>query len=52
MSFTEIFCNSCKKTIARYNTKYYSAQKIDEIVQTLHVLHTRAGHEIVLKQNK
>ena len=46
MEFREIYCNDCKKVLGRYNTKYYSADMIAELIQTIHVMHTRGGHHI------
>jgi len=28
MEFSEIYCNDCKKVLARYNVKYYSEDMI------------------------
>ena len=52
MEFREIYCNDCKKMLARYNSKYYSENMIDELIQTLHVIHTRAGHHIKIHKKK
>nr|AIE94218.1 hypothetical protein [uncultured marine thaumarchaeote AD1000_44_B05] len=46
MEFREIYCNDCKKVLGRYNTKYYSSDMIAELIQTIHVIHTRGGHHI------
>ena len=52
MEFSEIFCNDCKKVLARYNTKYYSEDMVAELIQTIHVIHTRAGHHIKIHKKK
>ena len=46
VEFREIYCNDCKKTLARYNVKYYTEDMIAELIQTVHVIHTRGGHHI------
>ena len=52
MEFSEIYCNDCKKVLARYNIKYYSEDMIAELIQTIHVIHTRAGHHIIIHKKK
>ena len=52
MEFSEIYCNDCKKVLARYNIKYYSEDMIAELIQTVHVAHTRAGHHIKIHKKK
>ena len=46
MDFREIYCNDCKQMLGRYNVKYYSQDVIAELIQTIHVIHTRGGHHI------
>ena len=41
MEFREIYCTSCKKVIGRYNIKFYSEDKIAELMKTSHVTHVR-----------
>ena len=52
MEFSEIYCNDCKKVLARYNVKYYSEDMIAELIQTIHVIHTRAGHHVKIHKKK
>jgi hypothetical protein len=52
MEFSEIYCKDCKKELARYNVKYYSEDMIAELIQTIHVIHTRAGHHIIIHKKK
>ena len=52
MEISEIYCNDCKKVLARYNTKYYSEDMIAVLIQTIHVVHTRAGHHIKIHKKK
>ena len=52
MAFSEIYCIDCKKGLARYNVKYYSEDMIAELIQTIHVVHTRAGHHVKIHKIK
>ena len=52
MKFSEIYCKDCKEVLARYNVKYYSEDMIAELIQTIHVIHTRAGHHIIIHKKK
>ena len=52
MEFREIYCDDCKKMLGRYNTKYYSPDMIAELIQTIHVVHTRGGHHIKIHKQK
>ena len=52
MEISEIYCNDCKKVLARYNTKYYSEDMIAVLIQTIHVVHTRGGHHIKIHKKK
>ena len=52
MEFREIYCNDCKKVLARYNIKYYTEDTVDELIQTIHVIHTRGGHHIKIHKKK
>ena len=52
MEFREIFCNNCKKLLGRYNVNFYSEANVAEIINSVHVLHSRAGHEIKIKKIK
>ena len=52
MEFREIFCNNCKKLLGRYNVNFYSEANVADIINSVHVLHSRAGHEIKIKKIK
>ena len=52
VEFREIYCNDCKKILGKYNVKYYSENIIAELIQTIHVIHTRAGHHIKIYKKK
>jgi len=49
MDFKEIYCNNCKKVLGRYNVKYYSDDKIGDLIKSSHSLHLREGHEIEIR---
>ena len=48
MEFREVYCISCKKVVGCYNIKFFTEDKIAEIIQTNHVSHIRNGHEVNL----
>jgi len=52
VEFREIYCNDCKKTLARYNIKNYTEDMIAEFIQTIHVIHTRGGHHLKIHFKK
>ena len=50
MEFREIYCSNCKKILGRYNIKFYSDDKIGEILNTNHVSHIRSGHQVTIRK--
>ena len=50
MEFREIYCSSCKKVLGCYNTKFYSEDKIGELLKTSHSIHVRDGHSINVRK--
>jgi len=44
--FKEIYCFNCKKALGRYNTDYYSDDKINEIIRKNHYWCTYRGHQL------
>jgi hypothetical protein len=50
MEFREIYCSNCKKILGRYNIKFYSDDKIGEIVNTHHTSHIRSGHQVTIRK--
>jgi len=52
MEIREIYCNNCKKILGRYNLKYYSDDKIGDLIKSNHQLHVREGHEIDIRRIK
>ena len=49
MEFREIYCNNCKKVLGKYNVKFYSQDKIAEIIKSNHTSHMREGHQIAIR---
>ena len=52
MEFKEVYCANCKKTLGRYNIKFYDDDKISELFKTNHSEHVRQGHEVIIKKIK
>ena len=50
MEFTEIYCSNCKKILGRYNTKFYTEDKITELLNTIHSMHVKNGHQITIRK--
>jgi hypothetical protein len=50
MEFREIYCSNCKKVLGNYNIKFYSDDKIGEIMNTYHISHIRSGHQVKLRK--
>lgn len=50
MEFREIYCSNCKKILGRYNIKFYSDDKIGEILNTHHISHIRNGHQVTIRK--
>lgn len=48
--FKEIYCHNCKKSLGRYNEKYFSDIKIVEIIKANHSSHIYEGHEIIIRK--
>ncbi|KAG2477166.1 MAG: hypothetical protein NPMRTH5_320005 [Nitrosopumilales archaeon] len=52
MEIREIYCNNCKKVLGRYNLKYYSDDKIGDLIKSNHERHVREWHEIEIRRIK
>ena len=52
MEFREVYCVNCKKVLGRYNTKFYSNDKISELVNLTHATHIRNGHQVNIRKFK
>ncbi len=50
MEFSEIYCNNCKKVLGRYNVKFYTENKIGELIKTSHINHVRNGHHLIIRK--
>jgi len=50
MEFREIYCSNCKKVLGNYNIKFYSDEKIGEIVNMYHTSHIRSGHQVTIRK--
>ena len=50
MEFREVYCLNCKKVLGRYNSKFYSEEKIEGLLKTEHVTHVRSGHQIYIRK--
>ena len=50
MEFNEIYCNYCKKSLGKYNVKFYSDEKIAEVINNSHSSHVKSGHHIIIKK--
>jgi len=49
LKFKEIYCHSCKKSIGKYNVKYYSDARIAELLKAGSNPHVREGHQISIR---
>jgi len=52
MEFREIYCNNCKRVLGRYNIKYFTEDKVGDIIKSSHSLHLREGHQIEIRKIK
>ena len=50
MEFSEAYCSNCKKILGRYSTKFYSEDKINELINTAHSTHIRNGHQVIIRK--
>ena len=50
MEFREVYCVNCKKVLGRYNIKFYSNDKISELVNLTHATHIRNGHQVNIRK--
>lgn len=46
MEFNEIYCRNCKKTIGRYNRRFYPDDIMNEILNSNHGSHIKQGHQV------
>lgn len=50
MSYSEIYCFNCKKVLGRYNSKYYTDDKVGEMLRYSHASHIRDGHQVKIRK--
>lgn len=50
MECNELYCTNCKKPLGRYNTKYFSALKLNEIIMKNNMECIRQGHQISIRR--
>ena len=50
MEFREVYCSNCKKILGRYNIKFYTEDKISELLNTTHSVHVKNGHQITIRK--
>jgi len=50
MEFSEIYCNNCKKVLGRYNVKFYTEDKVGELIKTSHAIHVKSGHHLIIRK--
>ena len=52
MTFREIYCNNCKKTLGRYNVKFFSENGLGDLLNDIDSMHIRHGHDIAIRLKK
>ena len=50
MKFSEIYCNNCKKMLGRYNVKFYTEEKLGEVINSSYAIHVKSGHHIIIRK--
>ena len=50
MEFREVYCVNCKKVLGRYNVKFYSEDRIGELMKSTHFSHIREGHQVNIRK--
>jgi hypothetical protein len=48
MGFKEIYCSACKEKLGRYNEKYFSDDRLNQIIANNHVPCIRKGHNLII----
>ena len=48
--FREVYCTNCGKVLGRYNVKFYSDDKIGELLKTAHSAHIKNGHLVKIRK--
>lgn len=52
MRYREIYCFDCNKTLGQYNEKFYSDDKLSEIIIYVHKICIQQGHRVVIKRKE
>ena len=47
--FREIYCANCKKIVGIYNVRFFSDDKIIDLLKASHSFHVKAGHEVKVR---
>lgn len=50
MEFREVYCSSCKKILGRFNSKFYSEEKIEGLLKIEYSIHVKSGHQIAIRK--
>ncbi|CUR51651.1 conserved protein of unknown function [Nitrosotalea devaniterrae] len=48
MEVKEIYCSTCKKKLGTYNVKYFSNDRLNEIISYNHTRCMREGHSVII----
>lgn len=51
-SYCEIYCRNCRKVIGRYNRRFYTEDRIGDLLKTSHARHVRGGHQVEIRMVK
>jgi len=52
LDYSEIYCRNCRKVIGRYNRKFYTEDRIGELLKSSHGEHVKEGHQIEIRLTK
>jgi len=52
LDYSEIYCRNCRKVIGRYNRKFYTEDRIGELLKSSHGEHVKEGHQIEIRLMK
>ena len=48
--YAEIYCDDCRKSLGRYNKKFYNEDTIVDMLKTTHSVHVKEGHSITIRK--
>lgn len=49
MRYSQVYCRNCKRVLGRYNRKFYTDDRIGELLRTGHSVHVKEGHEVEIR---